>query len=95
MSSTPHSLFDLLACPVCRGGSRAWWAVFGPAHMPADVVTKLRTEIERITRSDAFREPLANIGVFANADITNLAEFQRGEVERWQKAVRDSGAKAD
>jgi tripartite-type tricarboxylate transporter receptor subunit TctC len=75
--------------------SRAWWAVFGPAHMPADVVTKLRTEIERITRSDAFREPLANIGVFANADITNLAEFQRGEVERWQKAVRDSGAKAD
>jgi hypothetical protein len=28
-------------------------------------------------------------------DGVPLAEFQRREVERWQKAVRDSGAKAD
>jgi tripartite-type tricarboxylate transporter receptor subunit TctC len=75
--------------------SRAWWAVFGPANMPADVVARLRTEIDRISRSEAFREPLAGIGVQANADVTSLAEFQKGEVERWQKAVRDSGAKAD
>lgn len=75
--------------------SRAWWAVFGPANMPADVVARLRTEIEKISRSDAFREPLANIGVQANAEVASLADFQKGEVERWQKAVRDSGAKAD
>ena len=72
--------------------SRAWWAVFGPANMPADAVAKLKAEIARITRSPEFRDPLANIGVQANADVTNLADFQKQEVARWQQAVRDSGA---
>jgi tripartite-type tricarboxylate transporter receptor subunit TctC len=75
--------------------SRAWWAVFGPANMPADVTAKLRTEIEKIAKSDAFRDSLGAIGVQTNTEGTALAEFQRQEVERWQKAVRESGAKAD
>ena len=75
--------------------SRAWWAVFGPANMPADVTARLRSEIEKITRSDAFRDGLASIGVQANADVSSLGDFQKQEVERWQKAVRDSGATND
>jgi tripartite-type tricarboxylate transporter receptor subunit TctC len=72
--------------------SRAWWAVFGPANLPADVLAKLKSEIERITRSPEFGEPLSKIGAQPNTEVTNLAEFQKHEVERWQKAVRDSGA---
>ncbi len=72
--------------------SRAWWAVFGPADLPPEVATRLRTEIGRITRSPEFRDPLAKIGVQSNAEVSDLAEFQRQEVARWQKAVRDSGA---
>ena len=72
--------------------SRAWWAVFGPANMPADVTAKLKAAIEQIARSPEFRDPLANIGVQANTEVANLAEFQKQEVARWQKAVRDSGA---
>jgi tripartite-type tricarboxylate transporter receptor subunit TctC len=72
--------------------SRAWWAVFGPANMPAEAASRLRAEIDRITRSAEFRDPLAAIGVQANTEVSNLAEFQRQEVARWQKAVRDSGA---
>jgi tripartite-type tricarboxylate transporter receptor subunit TctC len=75
--------------------SRAWWAVFGPASMPADVAARLATEILKIAKSDAFRDSLAAIGVQSNTEGVALAEFQRQEVERWQKAVRDSGAKAD
>ena len=75
--------------------SRAWWAVFGPANMPAAVTARLRSEVDRIVKSDAFRDSLAAIGVQANGEGVPLAEFQRQEVERWQKAVRDSGAKAD
>ena len=75
--------------------SRAWWAVFGPANMPAEATARLSREIAKIVKSDAFREPLANIGVQPNAEGVPLAEFQRQEVERWQKAVRDSGATAD
>ncbi len=75
--------------------SRAWWAVFGPTGLPADVTARLRTEIERIAKSDAFRDSLAAIGVQSNTDGVPLGEFQKQEIERWQKAVRDSGAKAD
>jgi tripartite-type tricarboxylate transporter receptor subunit TctC len=75
--------------------SRAWWAVFGPASMPADVTARLRSEIDRIAKSEAFRDSLGAIGVQTNTEGTALGEFQRQEVERWQKAVRDSGAKAD
>src|SRR5438128_719386 len=75
--------------------SRAWWAVFGPANLPAEVAARLRAEIESIAKSSAFRDSLAAIGVQSNVDGVPLAEFQRREVERWQKAVRDSGAKAD
>ena len=75
--------------------SRAWWAVFGPANMPADVTARLRSEIEKIAKSEAFRDSLGAIGVQTNTEGVALGEFQRQEVERWQKAVRDSGAKAD
>jgi tripartite-type tricarboxylate transporter receptor subunit TctC len=72
--------------------SRAWWAVFAPANLPADVTAKLREASANITRAAAFRDPLVAIGVQPNTEVGDLAEFQKGEVARWQKAVRDSGA---
>jgi tripartite-type tricarboxylate transporter receptor subunit TctC len=75
--------------------STAWWAVFGPANMPADVASTLRSEIERIVRSDAFKQKLGNLGVQPSTEPLSLAEFQKTEVARWTKAVRDSGATAD
>jgi tripartite-type tricarboxylate transporter receptor subunit TctC len=75
--------------------STAWWAVFGPANMPADVASTLRSEIERIVRSDAFKQKLGNLGVQPSTEPLSLAEFQKTEVARWAKAVRDSGATAD
>ena len=73
----------------------AWWAVFGPANMPADVANTLKTEIERILRSDAFTEKLGSIGVQPSTEPGSLAEFQKSEVAKWGKAVRDSGAVQD
>jgi len=75
--------------------STAWWAVFGPANMPADVAATLRNEIERIVRSDAFKQKLGNLGVQPSTEPLSLPDFQKREVTRWAKAVRDSGATAD
>ena len=75
--------------------STAWWAVFGPANMPAEIARALRNEIERIVRSDAFEQKLGNLGVQPSTEPLSLAEFQKTEVARWAKAVRDSGATAD
>jgi len=73
----------------------AWWAVFGPAGMPAAVTARLRTEVERVVRSDAFRNKLGDLGVQPSGDPLSLAEFQKREVAKWGKAVRDSGAALD
>ena len=75
--------------------STAWWAVFAPANLPADVASKLRIEIERVVHSDAFKQKLGNLGVQPSTGRVPLAEFQKSEVAKWSKAVRDSGAKAD
>lgn len=75
--------------------STAWWAVFAPANLPKDVAAKLKAEVEKIARSDAFREKLGNLGVAPVADPVNLADFQKDEIAKWGKAVKDSGAQAD
>lgn len=76
--------------------AEAWWAVFAPANLPAAEATLLRTEIERAVRSAAFRERLGDLGVSPAAPMrTTFAEFQRAEMEKWGKAVRDSGASLD
>jgi len=73
----------------------AWWAVFGPAGMPPDVAALLRAEIEKIVRSEAFKSQLGNLGVQPSVEPVSLADFQKAEVAKWGKAVRDSGAVQD
>jgi tripartite-type tricarboxylate transporter receptor subunit TctC len=74
----------------------AWWGVFAPAKLPANVAETLGYEIERIVRSDTFRRNLEPLGVLPTV-LTGraFAEFQASEQVKWGKAVRDSGAAAD
>ncbi|MEJ8848808.1 tripartite tricarboxylate transporter substrate binding protein [Variovorax rhizosphaerae] len=76
--------------------AEAWWGVYAPANLPAPIAQTLRTEIERVVRSDAYREKLGSLGVVPTA-MTGEAfvEFNRAELARWGKAVRDSGASLD
>ena len=76
--------------------AEAWWAVFGPARLPATEAALLRTEIERIVRSDDFKDKLITLGI-APASLSGEAfdTFHRTELAKWGKAVRDSGASLD
>ncbi len=73
----------------------AWWAMFGPAQLPAETSQRLRHEIERVAASPAFRDKLGDLGVLPAERSESLAEFQLREIEKWGKAVRDSGAQAN
>ncbi len=75
----------------------AWWGVFAPAKLPEALTAALVAEAGRIAASDVFRSKLEPLGV---TPVTNLAgaafaDFQRGEIAKWGKAVRDAGVKAD
>ncbi len=76
--------------------STAWWGIFTPAHLPAAVAATLAAETERIVRGNTFRDKLGALGVVPTVLTLNaFAEFQRIELAKWGKAVRDSGATAD
>ena len=74
----------------------AWWGVFAPAKLPANMAEILGSEIERIVRSETFRGNLEPLGVLPTV-LTGraFAEFQAEELVKWGKAVRDSGATAE
>lgn len=74
----------------------AWWGVFAPADLPPALSTALVGALEQIALSDAFRSKLEPLGAFANVlGGAAFGEFQRRELEKWGKAVRNSGATAD
>jgi tripartite-type tricarboxylate transporter receptor subunit TctC len=75
--------------------AEAWWGVFAPAKLPVAQAAMLRREVDRVTRSEAFREKLGNLGVSPVVPPQDLEGFLRSERDKWGKAVRESGASAD
>jgi tripartite-type tricarboxylate transporter receptor subunit TctC len=75
--------------------STAWWAMFAPAGLPPEASNRLREEIERIAASTAFRDKLGDLGVVPASGVEPLADFQKREIDKWGKAVRESGAQAN
>ena len=74
----------------------AWWGVYAPAGLPAAQAASLASEIDKIVRSQAFRDVLGPLGVTPTSiTLSSFAEFQAKEAAKWGKAVRDSGATVD
>ena len=46
-------------------------------------------------RADRLGTELGNLGVAPVTDAVNLADFQKAEIVKWGKAVKDSGAQVD
>ena len=74
----------------------AWWALYAPAGLPSAVAARLAAETKRIVNSDLFREKLVEVGVQPLAGAAQpFDEFQRDELAKWGRAVRDSGVTLD
>jgi tripartite-type tricarboxylate transporter receptor subunit TctC len=73
-----------------------WTAFFAPAGMSQDLVNRLNSEINRALSAPEVRERLAQLGLEWKSNTSGeFAAFLRSEVDKWSKAVRESGAKAD
>jgi tripartite-type tricarboxylate transporter receptor subunit TctC len=74
----------------------AWWGVFAPANLPGAIAAQLASEIEKVVTSESFRNRLEPLGVHPTVLVLNaFADFQRSELAKWGKAVRDSGASVE
>jgi tripartite-type tricarboxylate transporter receptor subunit TctC len=73
-----------------------WYAILGPAGMPADIVNRISNELRQIVGSPAIKQALEAIG--SESMIQSPAEFAafiRTENRKWADIVRKSGAKLD
>ena len=73
-----------------------WIGVFAPAGTPADIVAKLNAEIMRIMRLPDVQPRLANEGAkFTPTTPNEFAAFQKSEIAKWSKVIKESGARVD
>jgi tripartite-type tricarboxylate transporter receptor subunit TctC len=73
-----------------------WTGFFAPAGMSQDLVNRINSEINRALLSPEVRERLATLGLEWQSNTSgDFAAFLRSEIEKWSRAVKESGAKAD
>jgi tripartite-type tricarboxylate transporter receptor subunit TctC len=76
--------------------STAWFGVFGPANLPADITNKLNAAIGAAMTNPGMREQLQNEGAMpVGNSATEFAAFVRADVQRWAPIVKQSGARPD
>jgi len=71
-----------------------WFAYFVPAGTPAEIVTRLNTEIVRGLGFPDVKEKLASVGAeTVGTTPEELATFVRSETDKFAKLIKASGAK--
>ncbi|HTE15628.1 MAG TPA: tripartite tricarboxylate transporter substrate binding protein [Burkholderiales bacterium] len=76
--------------------ANAWFATFTAAGTPTALVQRLNSEIVQIISSVEVRNRLAAQGAEASTSTPQaLGQYTREEIRRWQRVIRESGARAD
>jgi len=74
----------------------SWYGVFGPAALPREIIVKLNTEISAAITAPELKERLAALGAEPSVKSTDqFARYVHGEIAKWAKVVKESGAKLD
>jgi tripartite-type tricarboxylate transporter receptor subunit TctC len=74
----------------------SWFAMFAPPGTPQPIVDKIQLEITRILRTPEVAKKLTDIGLEPVGSTANeLAIYQKAEIIKWAKVVKDSGATAE
>jgi tripartite-type tricarboxylate transporter receptor subunit TctC len=74
----------------------AWYAIYGPAGLPRDIVQRLGTEVARIVALPAMRERYAAMGLDpASSTPEQLADLTRRDLAKWAKVIRDNDIRGE
>jgi len=71
----------------------SWFAMFAPANTPKPVIDKLQGEVSRIIKAPEITKRLLELGLDpVGGTPAELAKYQKSEITKWAKVVKDSGA---
>jgi tripartite-type tricarboxylate transporter receptor subunit TctC len=74
----------------------AWWAVFAPANLDPALTAALAAAVQQVVTGNSFRSRMEPLGVHPRSlTLGALADFQKSEIAKWGRAVRESGASVD
>lgn len=98
-SRTPDAQMPGIA-PVAEQGvagfeALAWWGVFAPGATPPALAHRIHEELAKALKSPVVAEKLTAQGMdLVGGSPEVLDRFQRAEIERWAKVVRENRIKA-
>jgi tripartite-type tricarboxylate transporter receptor subunit TctC len=73
-----------------------WIGLFGPAAMPPAIVARLNAEVQKIMRSPEIQKRLETEGAkFIPMTPEQFAMFQKSELGKWAKTIKDANIKVD
>ena len=94
-----------VACAGCADGCGVglpgfevsnWIGLFAPAGTPPDIVAKLNAEVQKIMRSPDVQKRLEAEGArFIPTTPGQFASFQREELVKWARIIKDANIKAE
>lgn len=74
----------------------AWWGLFGPAGMPANIVARLNTEVNKVLATPEFNDFLLKEGALpAPATPAQFAATIAADIPRWKKLARQQNIVAE
>jgi tripartite-type tricarboxylate transporter receptor subunit TctC len=74
----------------------SWQAVYAPAGTPKPIVDRLNAEIVKALKSPDVAERFAGLGMEPVANTpAQMAEFNKAEVAKWAKIVKEANIKAE
>jgi tripartite-type tricarboxylate transporter receptor subunit TctC len=73
-----------------------WIGLFGPAGMPPTIVMRLNGEVQKIMLSSEIQKRLETDGArFVPMTPEQFATFQKSELAKWAKMIKEANIKAD
>ena len=74
----------------------SWFALYGPAGLPADVVQRLSSEVDKILASPDIKRRAEEAGTSVELmGPTQLGDYTRKELDYWGKVIKTSKISAD
>lgn len=74
----------------------AWFAMYGPAGLTGEALSRLENAMKRIARDPAMRDKLVKLGYEPiGSGSAELAAAQRADLARWEKPIRATGVQLD